>query len=161
MPNRHLSRICAMQSLYEFDLRPNAEILEIVERNIKERNQATRPKTLDENYLKNTIQGVIKNLKKIDKLIAQSAPEWPLEQISKIDKNILRIAIYELLYTAKKDHIPPKVAIDEAVEIAKTFGGENSSKFVNGVLGTIYRASAIYEKEKQANKKKPKEKSKN
>jgi len=142
MANRHLSRVCVMQSLYEIDLRPKADILEIIKRNIKEKEDSD----LDKKYINNTLQGVLKKITKIDKDIVDSAPEWPIEQIARVDKNILRVAIYELIYSPKKDKVPPKVAIDEAVETAKTYGGENSSKFVNGVLGTIYRATDEYKK---------------
>jgi len=154
MANRHLSRVCVMQSLYELDLRPKAEISEILKRNMAEREKSN----LDKKYIKETSAEVMKNSKKIDKLIAESAPEWPFEQIAQIDRNILRIAIYELLYTSSKNKVPPKVAIDEAVEIAKAFGGENSSKFVNGVLGTVYRKSED-ENKKTKNRKKTKSKS--
>jgi len=101
-------------------------------------------KDIDVEYLNRVVEGTMKNLKLIDSLIEQAAPEWPLEQISVIDKSILRLASYELL---KDKDIPPKVAINEAVEIAKTFGGENSSKFINGVLGTLYRQSDRYVEE--------------
>ena len=143
MANRHLSRICIMQSLYELDLRHKAEVSEIIKRNLEEKKDAD----LDQEYVKGVISGALKNIKKIDKLIAAAAPEWPLEQIARVDKNILRVAIFELLYAPKIIQIPPKVAIDEAVEIAKVFGGENSSKFVNGVLGTVYRKSDKYNPE--------------
>ncbi len=79
---------------------------------------------------------VVKSLEKIDKIIAKAAPEWPIEQINKIDLTILRLAIWELVIKAKE---PPKVIIDEAIELAKSFGGENSPAFVNGVLGTVYK----------------------
>ncbi len=162
MANRHRSRICVMQSLYELDLRPKADISKIIKRNIEERDLPAaghRKSDLDKEYIKNTVKGVIKNLSKIDESITNSAPEWPLEQVARVDKNILRVAIFELLYTGKDSTVPPKVAIDEAVEIAKAFGGENSSKFVNGVLGTIYRKSDVYKKE-QAKEKKSKKSTK-
>jgi N utilization substance protein B len=92
------------------------------------------------------LDGVHQNQAAIDGIIAPAAPEWPVEQIAKIDKIILRIGVYELMI--KRD-VPPKVAINEAVELAKTFGGENSSKFINGVLGTIYRNSEFYEPEEE------------
>ena len=101
-------------------------------------------KDIDVEYLNRVVEGTMKNLKLIDSLIEQAAPEWPLEQISVIDKSILRLASYELL---KDKDITPKVAINEAVEIAKTFGGDNSSKFINGVLGTLYRQSDRYVEE--------------
>ncbi|OGD61069.1 transcription antitermination factor NusB [Candidatus Berkelbacteria bacterium RIFCSPLOWO2_01_FULL_50_28] len=137
--NRHLSRTVAMQSLYEWDFHQEKPILEI-----SERVMGPVEKDIDVEYLNRVVEGTMKNLKLIDSLIEQAAPEWPLEQISVIDKSILRLASYELL---KDKDIPPKVAINEAVEIAKTFGGENSSKFINGVLGTLYRQSDRYVEE--------------
>jgi N utilization substance protein B len=132
MSSRHLSRVCAFQAIYEWDFRPDADIDEIISRSIKIKGE----EKIDSDYVTKIIKGVINKAPKIDNEIEKSAPEWPIEQISRIDKNILRIAIYELLYS--KD-IPPKVSIDEAVELAKTFGSDSSSKFINGVLGTVYR----------------------
>jgi len=126
-----------MQSLYEWDFRPDAALEEIKQRNIENYNEDA-----DKEFIDNTISGVIKNIEQEDKLITEAAPEWPLEQISAIDKTILRIAIFEILFS---EDIPPKVAINEAVELGKTFGGENSSKFINGVLGTVYRKSPKYD----------------
>lgn len=137
--NRHLSRVIIMQTLYEWDFRPEADLEEIKNRNIENYKEDIDAKFIDE-----VINGAIKNTKEIDDLIVKSAPEWPLEQISTIDKTVLRIAIYELLHL---NDIPPKVAINEAVELGKSFGGENSSKFINGVLGTVYRQSPRYNKE--------------
>ena len=101
-------------------------------------------KDVDIEYLDRVIKGTAAAVEEIDGLIEKAAPEWPLDRISVIDKSILRLAGYELL---KDQDIPPKVAINEAVEIAKTFGGENSSKFINGVLGTLYRQSDRYTEE--------------
>lgn len=137
--NRHLSRVIIMQTLYEWDFRPNFDVDEIKQRNIENYNEDA-----DTEFIDTTIKGVIANIKEADNLIAKAAPEWPLEQISAIDKTILRIAVFELLHS---DDVPPKVAINEAVELGKTFGSENSSKFINGVLGTIYRQSDHYNPE--------------
>lgn len=136
MSNRHLSRVIAMQTLYEANFRENGNIDEILKKNV-----SARQEKIDKSFIKKIISGVQKKEAEIDKLIEKSAPEWPIEQIAAVDKTILRIAIFELLYDTE---VPPKVAIDEAVEISKTFGGENSSKFVNGVLGTVYRGSNRY-----------------
>lgn len=136
MSNRHFSRVVAMQTLYEANFREKEKINKILEKNIDNRSEK-----IDKSFIKKIIYGVQKNEQKIDQLIQKSAPEWPIEQIAAVDKTILRIAIFELLYD---EDVPPKVAIDEAVEISKTFGGENSSKFVNGVLGTVYRSSDKY-----------------
>ncbi len=137
--NRHLSRVIIMQTLYEWDFRPEADLGEIKQRNIDNYKEDA-----DADFIDTTIKGVIENIKEADELIAKAAPEWPLEQISTVDKTILRIAVFEILHSGE---VPPKVAINEAVELGKTFGSENSSKFINGVLGTIYRGSDRYNPE--------------
>jgi len=136
MANRHLSRSIAMQSLYEWDFsgRDNAKLNEIVERNIKEFG----PGIDSSEFILRLVKGVVDHLQKIDKIIEKSAPEWPIDQITIVDRNILRLGLYELLFGDRKE-VPPKVAINEAIELAKNFGGESSGKFINGVLGTIYR----------------------
>lgn len=128
-----------MQTLYEWDFRPESNIDEIKQRNIDNYQEDG-----DIEFISSTIKGVIDNVKESDELISKAAPEWPLEQISTVDKTILRIAVFEILHSSD---VPPKVAINEAVELGKTFGSENSSKFINGVLGTIYRSSANYDPE--------------
>ncbi|MBI2624990.1 MAG: transcription antitermination factor NusB [Candidatus Nealsonbacteria bacterium] len=136
MASRHLSRSIAMQSLYEWDFygkKPEA-LKRIVERNIQEFG----PGLEDPNFIWQLVNGVVDHLPKLDKVIEKAAPEWPLEQITIVDRNVLRVGLYELLY-ASKEEVPPKVAINEAIELAKNFGGENSGKFINGVLGTVYR----------------------
>src|SRR5471032_1481281 len=142
--NRHLGRIVAMQTLYEHDFRggdtEGLKLDPILSRNLDE----FRSSIDDTNFVEDVLEGVHENQDDIDGIIGPAAPEWPVDQIAKIDKIILRIGIYELMI--KRD-VPPKVAINEAVELAKTFGGENSSKFINGVLGTIYRKSDFYEPE--------------
>ncbi|MCX6808711.1 MAG: transcription antitermination factor NusB [Candidatus Berkelbacteria bacterium] len=134
--NRHLSRMIAMQTLYEWDFREGSDLQEIKERNIEEYEDKC-----ERDFVDILVDGVSKDKVKIDEIIDTSAPEWPVDQISLIDKTVLRIAILELLFL---EEIPPKVSINEAVELSKQFGGENSSKFVNGVLGTVYKK---YEKE--------------
>lgn len=137
--NRHQSRMVAAQIIYEWSVRPKEDILKIARINI-DNNPI---EDIDEPFVLKLIKGVRKKYKKIDELVEKAAPEWPIEQIAVIDIAILRLSIYELLFC--KD-IPPKVAIDEAVELAKTYGGANSSKFINGVLGTVYRSSDRYNK---------------
>ena len=136
MASRHLSRSIAMQSLYEWDFfgKKEKSLEEIVKRNIKELG----PGLEDTTFTFKLADGVKENIAKLDKIIEKSAPEWPVDQITIIDRNILRLGIYELLYS-NKDEVPPKVAINESIELAKTFGGESSGKFINGVLGTIYK----------------------
>lgn len=107
---------------------------EIVEHNIKEFG----PGLEDAEFVAQLIAGVMEHLAELNEIIEKSAPQWPLEQIAIVDRNVLRLGIYELLF-GKREEVPPKVAINEAIELAKTFGGETSGKFVNGVLGTIYR----------------------
>lgn len=128
--NRHLSRMVAMQTIYEWSFRDSCDIDEVLVRNIHEYKD-----DIDEDYVRFVVTGAQSKIKELDDLIEKSAPEWPLEQISLIDKSILRIAIFELMHSP---NVPAKVAINEAVELAKQFGGENSSKFINGVLGTVY-----------------------
>jgi len=145
--NRHLSRIIALQSLYEYDFRNSLDMSDLKTdmQEILDRNIAVYSQALEEpDFTLDLVTGTQKNIAKIDALIAPAAPEWPIDQIAKVDKSILRLAIYELIF---KKEVPPKVAINEAVELAKSFGGDNSSKFINGVLGTIYRQSEIYEPE--------------
>jgi len=134
MSSRHLSRTIVLQSLYEWDFggRDKSKISEIVEHNIK--NFA--PGLEDISFIKELISGILDNQDKIDRFIEKLAPEYPIEQITIVDRNILRIGIYEMKFSGD---VPPKVAINEAIELAKKFGGESSGRFVNGVLGSIYR----------------------
>jgi N utilization substance protein B len=135
MASRHLSRSIAMQSLYEWDFGGKKGDLEkIANKNIAEFG----PGLEDASLVWQVITGVVQHLVSIDKIIAQAAPEWPIDQITIVDRNILRMGLYELLY-ANKEEVPPKVAINEAIELAKSFGGESSGKFINGVLGTVYK----------------------
>jgi transcription antitermination protein NusB len=134
MSNRHLARTLAMQSLFLWDFHGKAE------KNLKEITRGVfknfAPEFDDQGFVENLISGVMTNLPEIDKHITKYATEWPLDQITIVDRNILRIGVYELVFNAD---IPAKVAINEAIEIAKTFGSESSGKFVNGVLGAIFR----------------------
>lgn len=134
MSNRHLLRTIAMQTLYEWDFynQDTNRLDEFLKKNMLE--FAKNEEGIE--FVKNTVLGVIKNIKKIDKIIMEAAPQWPIEQIALVDRNILRLGVYELMFTKE---IPPKVAINEAIELAKTFGGKASGKFVNGVLGGIYK----------------------
>ncbi len=135
--NRHLGRIIALQTLYEHDFRLAAEdksfkLAEVLERNIKRYKDMVE----DTPFVKRLVNGVIKHQKELDETLQPIAPEWPIDQISRMDRVVLRIGLYELKY---EPETPPKVTINEAVELAKAFGGDNSSKFINGVLGTAYR----------------------
>ncbi len=133
MSNRHLSRTIAMQSLFEWDFRGRKDdLLALVEGNLKE----FAPGLEDNGFTMRIVKGIRKHWDEINKLIETYAPEWPLEQITVTDRNVLRVGIYELKFSSE---VPPKVAINEAIELAKTFGGDSSGRFVNGVLGTIYK----------------------
>jgi N utilization substance protein B len=124
-----------MQSLYEWDFYDKKPDLKVVtERNIKDFG----PGLEELDFIWKLIEGIQKHLLELDKIIEKAAPEWPVSQIPIVDRNVLRIGLYELLY-ANKEEVPPKVAINEAIELVKTFSGQTSGKFVNGVLGTVYK----------------------
>ena len=134
MSNRHLARTVAMQILFEWDFNNRSQKLnEVMERNIAEFAQGLGE---DQSFIERLVKGVVKNLDEIDKIIIKYAPEWPIEKITIIDRNVLRLGIYELIIDKQ---VPPKVAINESIEIAKTYGGDSSGRFVNGVLGAVYR----------------------
>lgn len=136
--NRHLGRIVALQTLYEYEFRIQSEGASLNVDDILSRNLERYKTTIDDKgFVDSLIKGVLKEQDDLDAKIQPIAPEWPIDQISRIDRNILRIGMYELLH--KGDVVPPKVAINEAVELAKAFGSDNSSKFINGVLGTAFR----------------------
>jgi N utilization substance protein B len=135
MATRHLVRTVVLQSLYEWDFydRKN-DITKVLERNLEE----FAPGIDEPEFAWKILKGIAEHIKDIDARIVKTAPEWPLTKIAVIDRNILRIGLYELLY-ADKNEVPPKVAINEAIEMAKNYGGPNSSRFINGVLGTVFR----------------------
>jgi len=140
--NRHYARVVALQSLYESDFRDTENVSEIFDRHIK---------NIDENaentdFAKELLVKTREKVKEIDSKIVEFAPEWPIEQVAVIDRNILRMAICELLYF----DTPPKVVINEAIELAKSFGSETSSKFINGVLGSVYRNTEQYKCEEKS-----------
>lgn len=145
--NRHLGRILALQSLYELDFRAEfpddvVDVDEVIGRNLARYENTVEDKA----FVRSLVHGVAARVKALDKQLQPIAPDWPIDQIARIDKCILRIALYELQETA--NDVPPKVVINEAVELAKSFGSDNSSRFVNGVLGTAYRT--LIEKKKAA-----------
>ncbi len=133
MSNRHVGRSIAMQSLFEWDFRgkPTAALPAIVEHNLQEFG----PGLVNQEFTQSLVDGVMDHLSEIDETIAKFAPAWPINQITLIDRNILRIAVFELQFSPTT---PPKVIINEAIELAKSFGGPSSGKFVNGVLGSMY-----------------------
>jgi len=143
MASRHLARSIVLQSLFERDfyLQTKGFGLADLDKIIKRNTEKFGGNFDEKDFTKSLTKGVIKNLDKIDKVIQSSAPERPLSQLSIVDRNVLRIGLFELLYSNKKE-VPPKVAINEAIELAKSFGGESSGRFVNGVLGTVYKEIA-------------------
>lgn len=139
--NRHLGRIVALQTLYEVEFRtqsadPTVSVEEIMARNLERYESAID----DTDFVGELVRGVLEKQAELDEKLQPMAPEWPLAQIARIDRSILRLGLFELLFRA--DVVPPKVVINEAVELAKAFGSDNSSKFINGVLGTAYRILA-------------------
>lgn len=136
MANRHLSRSVAMQSLFEWDFndQDDTKIEDIIKHNIEE----FAPGLDDPEFARKLVLGVIKERPKLDNIIEKAAPDWPINQIAVVDRNILRLGLYELIFS-NRNEVPAKVAINEAIELAKTFGGENSGRFVNGVLGAVYK----------------------
>lgn len=153
MANRHLARSTVLQSLYEWDFRNKADsdIVEIITRNAEE----FAGEAGDLSFMKVLIASILEKKNDIDNIITKAAPDWPLDKISITDRNILRIGLYELLFADKKE-VPAKVAINEAIELAKSYGGEKSGKFVNGVLGSVYREMGEPGKDEVSKKKKNK-----
>lgn len=152
--NRHLGRIIALQTLYEQEFRVECQdkdfiLADVMKRNIDRYDSMVE----DQVFIAKLVLGVIKYGPELDTILQPIAPDWPINQIARMDRMVLRIGAYELLYA---NDAPPKVVINEAVELAKGFGGDNSSKFINGVLGTLLRQIEA----KQAKKSKPKLKSK-
>lgn len=133
MSNRHLGRTLALQSLFEWDFHQSTrEIEKIIDHHLA----VFAPKFNDQDFTRTLVMGVVTHWEELNALMRTYAPDWPIEQITLVDRNVLRIGMYELKFDKE---IPPKVAINEAIELAKTFGGDSSGKFVNGVLGSIYR----------------------
>ena len=144
--NRHLGRIISLQSLYEYEFRlkagdATADIDTIVAKNIEPYAKHLG----DTEFVYELSKGIVDNMKKLDEELRPLAPEWPIDTIAAIDRNVLRIGLFEL----ESRNVPPKVAINEAVELAKAFGSDNSSKFINGVLGTAFKELGLGETEEK------------
>ena len=156
MSNRHLARTIALQSLFQWDFldQNNDRIAEFVAYNKDE----FAPNFDDGGFINELVQGVLKNREAIDELITHFAPDWPLETITNVDRNVLRLGTYELKFS---ENVPSKVAINEAIELAKGFGGEASGRFVNGVLGAIYKHMIAQGEEKAVDKEPEKKEEKN
>lgn len=151
MANRHLSRSIVLQSLFEWDLNAvdRKQVIEVLDRNIEE----FAPNKTDRPFMEKLLDGILSKQSELDLVITKAAPEWPLERISPVDRNILRLGLFELLFSDRGE-VPAKVAINEAIELAKQFGGENSSRFVNGVLGAVYKEIGEPGKEETSKRKK-------
>ncbi|CAN5618230.1 transcription antitermination factor NusB [soil metagenome] len=152
--NRHLGRIIALQTLYEQDFREECNDTSFVLETVLNRNIARYDTMVDDqDFITQLVQGVTFKQSELDGVLQPIAPDWPIDQIARMDRIALRMGVYELLYA---DGVPPKVVINEAVELAKEFGGENSSKFINGVLGTVLKQKeeAAAPKSEKANAKK-------
>ncbi|OGY59548.1 MAG: transcription antitermination factor NusB [Candidatus Colwellbacteria bacterium RIFCSPLOWO2_01_FULL_48_10] len=135
MATRQLGRSVVLQSLYEWDFYNRRENLDdVLARNLRE----FAPGFTDMEFVLGLVKGVSSKMSELDKIIETSAPEWPIAKLPLVDRNILRLGLYELMFADRKQ-VPPRVAINEAIELAKAYGGDSSSKFVNGVLGTVYR----------------------
>lgn len=155
MANRHLSRSVVLQSLFEWDFRGrhDAEVSDITARNVHE----FAPGLADQGFIDELLRGILAKSADLDAIIVKAAPDWPIEKISPVDRNVLRLGLYELLFSPREE-VPAKVAINEAIELAKTFGGETSGRFVNGVLGAVYKELGEPGKDAEpAKKKKPAE----
>lgn len=150
MANRHLSRSIVLQSLFEWDLNgiDKKEVAEVLQRNVSE----FAPNKTDAPFMEKLLDGILQKQGELDMVIEKAAPEWPIDRISPVDRNILRLGLYELLFSDRSE-VPAKVAINEAIELAKQFGGENSSRFVNGVLGAVYKEIGEPGKEEQSKRK--------
>lgn len=151
MSNRHLSRTIALQSLFEWDFmnKDESEIDGIITYNTKEFSTGL----CDLEFAEKLIKNILKKKETVDDIIQKAAPQWPIDRISIVDRNILRIGVFELIFSDRKE-IPPKVAINESIELAKAFGGDNSRRFVSGVLGTIYKELGEPGKDETSKKKK-------
>jgi N utilization substance protein B len=150
MATRHLARSIVLQSLYEWDFsNKEKDLVEIVQRNMNEFG----PGINEPDFVWRMVKGIVEHLDQIDEIISKSATQWPIAQIALIDRNVLRIGVYELIY-ADHNEVPYKVAINEAIELAKNYGGANSGKFVNGVLGTVYKQLEEVSKESDSSSEK-------
>lgn len=154
MSNRHLARSIVLQTTFEWDFRnlSREDTLLSLEKNSKEFGDGKG----EDSFMETLLKGVVDKKSDLDNIIVKAAPDWPIEKISIIDRNILRIGLYELLFSDRKE-VPAKVAINEAIELAKTYGGEKSGGFINGVLGTIYKELGEPGKDEQTKKKTIKE----
>lgn len=135
MASRQLARSIVLQSLYEWDFyKREVDLIKIVERNFENFGPGLAE---EEDFIWRLVKGVVKHIKELDEMITKAAPDWPINQIAIVDRNALRIGFFELLHSDKEE-VPGPVAINEAIELAKNYGGPNSGRFINGVLGGVY-----------------------
>lgn len=154
MAARQLGRALVLQTLYEWDFYERSmDFNEALNRNIEE----FAPGFSEKDFVTKLAEGVKDKLDELDGIIAKSAPEWPVSQLPIVDRNVLRIGLYELLFSDREE-VPPRVAINEAIELAKSYGGQNSGKFINGVLGTIYKELGEPDQKKEGDKESKKKK---
>jgi len=153
MANRHLSRSIVLQTLFQWDFNsaPVDSVADMLETNAHE----FAPGLGDFTFMANLVHGILEKQEKLDAIITEAAPDWPLSKISTVDRNILRIGLFELLYSSREE-VPPKVAINESIELAKSFGGDSSGRFINGVLGAVYKEMGEPGKNDKSTKKKSK-----
>ncbi|MEK7613056.1 MAG: transcription antitermination factor NusB [Patescibacteria group bacterium] len=151
MANRHLSRSVVLQTLFEWDVRAYsaADVYHALTRNVEE----FAPSAGDSAFMEELLKGIVARKDDLDLVIEKAAPEWPVSRIAPVDRNVLRLGLYELLFS-DREKVPAKVAINEAIELAKSFGGENSGRFVNGVLGAVYKELGEPGKDEVSKKKK-------
>ena len=151
MANRHIARSIVLQTLFELDFR-DYSVLEVPEEILIRDSEEFANDVIDLNFVRSLLNGSLSKKTELDLVITKAAPDWPLDKISTIDRNILRIGLYELLFADSKE-VPAKVAINEAIELSKNYGGEKSSKFVNGVLGSVYKELGEPDKDAVSKKK--------
>ncbi len=154
MANRHIARSIVLQTLFELDFRDYSEMKETGDILLRNASEFAND-VVDIKFVQDLLQGVMDKKAEVDLVIEKAAPDWPLDKISVIDRNILRIGLYELLFADSKE-VPAKVAINEAIELSKNYGGEKSSKFVNGVLGSVYKELGEPDKDSVSSKQKNK-----
>jgi N utilization substance protein B len=154
MSNRHLARSVVLQTLFEWDFNGNNDSTaqDVLIRNVEE----FAPGVSDISFMQMILRGVLEKKKEIDSIIEKAAPDWPLDKIATLDRNILRMGLFELLF-ADRNEVPSKVAINEAIELGKSFGGDTSGKFINGVLGAVYKEIGEPGKEDESPNKKKKD----
>lgn len=162
MASRHVARSISMQVLYELDFWSSKEkyikkskTFNSLDELIYNAVKIFAPDIKNVGFIKLLVEGVVEHQEKIDIIIEKSAPDWPINQLTLVDRNVLRLGIFELLW-GDRDAVPPKVAINEAIELAKNFGGESSGRFINGVLGTIYKEIGEPNKDQKTKDKKSK-----